>query len=169
MFAFGGTACDHALLAFRRLRLDPLPVEAHGRAELLQTGVQQHRANNQKRITWVRKYLEAEDTRFQLALPCLCLRLTSLATSITGQKNRRGDRDSAVDAQAGVRVPLMVRLARGDVSERTARELTSILQALRHDATVAPRLGEVVTRLLMTAGQVILRFSQYEGTPLGRL
>ena len=60
---------------------------------------------------------------------------------------------------------MMVRLARGDVSERTGRELTSILQALRHDATLTPRLGEVVTRLLMTAGQVILRFSQYEGYP----
>ena len=56
---------------------------------------------------------------------------------------------------------MMVRLARGGVSERTARELTSILQALRHDATLTPRPGEVVTRLLMTAGQVILRFSQY--------
>ena len=95
-----------------------------------QTGMQQHHANNQKRITRVRKYLGAEDTRFQLALACLCLRLTSLATSITGQKNRRGDRDSAVDAQAGARIPLMVRPARGDVSERTAQELTSILQSL---------------------------------------
>ena len=128
-------------------------------ADALQTGVQQHRANNQKRITRARKYLEAEDTRYQLALACLCFRLTSLATSIAGQKNRRGDKDSAV------RVPLMVRLARGDVSERTARELTSILQALRHDATLTPRLGEVVTRLLMTAGQVIPRFSQYAEYP----
>ena len=65
----------------------------------------------------------------------------------------------------GVRIPLMVRLARGGVSERTARELTSILQALRHDATLTPRLGDVVTRLLMTAGQVILRFSQYAEYP----
>ena len=133
-------------------------------ADVLQTGAQQ-RANNQKRIARVRKYLEAEDARFQLALACLCLRLTSLATSITGQKNRRGASDSAVDAQAGVCVPLMVRLARGDVSERTARELTSILQALRHDATLTPRLGEVVTRLFTTAGQVILRFSQYAEYP----
>jgi hypothetical protein len=37
-------------------------------ADVLQTGVQQHRANNQTRITRVRKYLEAADTRFQLAL-----------------------------------------------------------------------------------------------------
>ncbi len=65
----------------------------------------------------------------------------------------------------GVRVPLVVRLARGDVSERTARELTSILQALHHGATLTPRVGEVVTRLLMTAGQAILRFSQYAEYP----
>ena len=51
------------------------------------------------------------------------------------------------------------------MSERTARELTSILQALRHDATLTPRLGEVVTRLFTTAGQVILRFSQYAEYP----
>ena len=106
---------------------------------------QQRRANNQKRITRARRYLEAEDARFQLALARLCLCLTSLATSFTGQKNRRGIRDSAADAQAGVGVPLMVRLARGDVSERTARELTSILQAVRHDAILTPRLGEAVT------------------------
>ena len=46
-----------------------------------------------------------------------------------------------------------------------ARELTSIQQALRHDATITPRLGEVVTRLLMTAGQVIRSFSQHAEYP----
>ena len=53
----------------------------------------------------------------------------------------------------------------GDVSERTALELTRILRALDHDAALAPRLGEVVTRLLTTAGQVALRFSQYAEYP----
>ena len=60
---------------------------------------------------------------------------------------------------------MMVRLARGDVSEGTARELTSILQAVCHDATLTPRLGEVVKPLFTTAGQVILRFSQYAEYP----
>ena len=60
---------------------------------------------------------------------------------------------------------MMVRLARGDVSERTARELPSILQALRHDAGLAPRLDDVVAQVLMTAGQVVLRFSQYAEYP----
>jgi hypothetical protein len=81
-------------------------------ADVLQTGMQHQRANNQKRITLAQKYSGAEDARFQLALACLRLRWTSLATSTTGQTNRRGASDSAVDAQAGVRIPLMVRLAR---------------------------------------------------------
>ena len=72
-------------------------------ADVLQTGVQQQRASNQKRIARVRKYLGAEDARLQLALARLCFRLTSLATSIAGHKNRRGDRGSAVDAQGGPR------------------------------------------------------------------
>ena len=54
------------------------------------------------------------------------------------------------------------------MSERTARELTRILQPVRHDAGLTPRLGEVVTRLLTTAGQVILRFSQYAEYPARR-
>ena len=51
------------------------------------------------------------------------------------------------------------------MSERAAHELTCILQAMRHDAGLTPRLGEVVTRLLTTAGQVVLRFSQYAEYP----
>ena len=73
--------CEGCVQTLFRWKLMDLPA-----ADVLQTGVQQHRATNQKRITKTRKYLEAEDTRFQLALACLCLRLTSLATSITRQK-----------------------------------------------------------------------------------
>jgi len=51
------------------------------------------------------------------------------------------------------------------VSERAAQGLTCILQALHNDAGLTPRLGEVVTRLLTTAGQVVLRFSQYAEYP----
>eukprot|EP00974_Lingulodinium_polyedra_P119232 11170357-Lingulodinium_polyedra.AAC.1 len=59
----------------------------------------------------------------------------------------------------------MVRLARGDVSARTAGELTSIARALHHDATLARRLGDVTTRLLTTAARVILRFPQHAEYP----
>ena len=50
-------------------------------------------------------------------------------------------------------------------SERAAQELTCILQALHNDAGLTPRLGAVVTRLLTTAGRVVLRFSQYAEYP----
>ena len=140
-----------------RWKLLDLPV-----ADVLQTGVQKPRASNQKRISRVRRFLEDENARFLLALACLCLRLTSLATSITGQKNRR---TSGEAPEMDVREPLLVRLARGDVTQRAALELTCIFRALRHDAALTPRLGEVVTRLLTTAGQIVLRFSQYAEYP----
>ena len=59
----------------------------------------------------------------------------------------------------------MVRLARGDVSERTARDLTCILQALQSDSGLTPRPGEVVTRLLKSIGQEVARYSQYAEYP----
>ena len=54
----------------------------------------------------------------------------------------------------------------GGVSERAAQELTCILQALHNDAGLTPRLGGVVARLLTTAGQVVLRFSQCAEYPV---
>ena len=51
------------------------------------------------------------------------------------------------------------------MSERKARALTCILQALGHDANFTPGLGAVATRLLTTAGQVVLRFSQCAECP----
>ena len=77
-------------------------------AEVLKTSVKKQRETNDKRIVRVRAFLAAPETRFDLAVACLCLRLTGLAASITGQKSRTtrpGETDS-VD-----RRPLMVRLA----------------------------------------------------------
>ena len=51
------------------------------------------------------------------------------------------------------------------MSQRVAGELSSILGALRHDAALAPQLGVVVARLLITAGHVVLRFKQYTEYP----
>eukprot|EP00974_Lingulodinium_polyedra_P110670 10703072-Lingulodinium_polyedra.AAC.1 len=59
----------------------------------------------------------------------------------------------------------MVRLARGDVTARTAGELTSMFRVLRHAASLAPRLGDVIARLFATAARVVLRLSQYAEYP----
>ena len=133
-------------------------------ADVLQTGVKKHRATSHKRIMRVRGYLEAPGTHFQLAVACVCLRLTSLVTSITGQKNR-GRSSGSPETGHEDRHPLLVRLARGDVSARASAELGSIFKALHHDATLTPRLGKVITRLLTTAAHVLLRFSQYAAYP----
>ena len=132
-------------------------------AGALQTGVQRQRASNQKRITRVGKYLDDEGT-----LPigaCAFVPPIDQPRDIHRWPENGRSRNSAAVAQAEVRVPLMVRLARGDVSEMPAQELTCILQALHNDAGLTPRRGEVVTRLLPTAGQVVLRFSQYTKYP----
>ena len=51
------------------------------------------------------------------------------------------------------------------MQQRVAKELTSVLGALRRDATLAPQLGLVVTRVLITAAHVVLRFRQYSDYP----
>ena len=51
------------------------------------------------------------------------------------------------------------------MSQRIGKELSSILGALHHDAALGPQLGVVVTRLLITAGHVVLRFKQYTEYP----
>ena len=51
------------------------------------------------------------------------------------------------------------------MSQRVAKELTSILGALHHDAALTPHLGVAVTRVLITAGHVVLRFQQYSDYP----
>ena len=56
----------------------------------------------------------------------------------------------------------------GAVSQRVAGELSSILGALHHDAALAPQLGVVVARLLITAGHLVLRFKQYTEYPMPR-
>ena len=89
---------DCAQTLFRRKIMDL------GVVDVLQTGVQHQRASNQKGITRVRKYLDEEGIRCPMARACVCLRLTSLATSIPGQKHGRCYSNSAIVAQAEVRV-----------------------------------------------------------------
>ena len=51
------------------------------------------------------------------------------------------------------------------MSQRVATELASILGALHHDATLAPQLGLVVPRLLITTAHLVLRFRQFSEYP----
>ena len=58
-------------------------------------------------------------------------------------------------------IPLLVQLSRGDVVKRTSQELHVILENLSADPELAPHTAEVLERLLVTMGQLVVRFAQY--------
>ena len=62
-------------------------------------------------------------------------------------------------------MPLLVQLARGDIVKRAAQELHIILENLSADHELAGALSEVLERLLITVGQLVLRFAQYTKYP----
>ena len=97
--------CECCVQKVFRWKLFQLPA-----AEVLKTSVKKQHQTNAKRIVRVRALLAAPETRFELAVACLCLRLTSLATSITGQKSRT---TRSGETHSDDRSPLMVRLAQG--------------------------------------------------------
>ena len=107
--------------------------------DALQTGTTQCRDEAVSRITKVVRMLEdrhslrvADSSASGAPLPvyvtlgvaCLCLRLTMITTSITGQKVA-GDDDE--------RLPLLLRLAKGTVTARAGEELAGILTAVPDD------------------------------------
>ena len=99
-------------------------------------------------------FLEAPDARLQLSIACLCLRLTTVATSMTAKKN------------AGMpTTPLLVQLARGDVTRKTSAELHIILENISQDPALSSDVGLVVERVLVTMGDLVLRFGQYSNYP----
>ncbi len=112
---------------------------------------------NSKRILKVQEYLNRPNTLIELATSVLCLRLTAIATSMTGRKFPNGRSSGSA--------PLLVQLARGDILQRTGRELASILAHLDRDESLKPHLGGVVERLLITQGQLVVRFRRYKTYP----
>ena len=121
---------------------------------ILKTGSTHPRAQNQTRIAKGCAFLEAPDARLQLSIACLCLRLTTVATSMTAKKN------------AGMpTTPLLVQLARGDVTRQTSAELHIILENISQDPALSSDVGLVVERLLVTMGELVLRFGQYTNFP----
>ncbi len=140
-------------ILFRWVRLG-LPTQA-----ILKTGGVRLLDVNSKRILKVQEYLNRPSTLMELSTSVLCLRLTAIATSMTGRKFPNGRSSGSGSA------PMLVQLARGDIVQRTGRELASILAHLDHDEKLKPHLGEVVERLLITQGHLVVRFRRYQTYP----
>ena len=122
-------------------------------SEILSTGSKKLREGNQKRIAKVTRFFQNQATRKQLSIACLCLRLTGVATSMTAKKTKAAE------------IPLLVQLARGDIVKRSSQELHLILENLSADPELAQHMSEVLERLLVTMGQLVLRFAQYMKYP----
>ena len=73
---------------------------------VLQLPSKNPRPQNQRRLRAVRGFLSDPDSVQYLRRAALCLQLTGLATSVTGQT-----------AKEGHELPLAVRLARGEIDE----------------------------------------------------
>ena len=135
--------CVASLFRWTFLKLPP--------SEILSTGSKNLREGNQKRIAKVTRFFQNQATRKQLSIACLCLRLTGVATSMTARKMKD--------------MPLLVQLARGDIVKRSSQELHLILDNLSADPELAQHVSEVLERLLVTMGQLVLRFAQYMKYP----
>ena len=122
-------------------------------SEILSTGSKSLREGNQKRIAKVTRFFENQGTRLQLSIAVLCLRLTGVATSMTARKMKAAE------------IPLLVQLARGEIVKRSSQELYVILENLSADPHLAPHMGQVLERLLVTMGQLVVRFIQYTKYP----
>ena len=62
-------------------------------------------------------------------------------------------------------IPLLVQLARGEIVKRSSQELHVILENLSADHHLDPHMGQVLERLLVTMGQLVVRFIQYTKYP----
>ena len=109
------------------------------------------RAENQRRLLAVRGFLLDPGAQQYLRRCSLCLQLTGIATSITGQ------------TAAPRAVPLLVRLGQRAVQTAVSARLRELLVSLHED----PELDKAaaLTSLLATAADIELRFAQYEGYP----
>ncbi len=139
--------CIEGLL---RLKLCQIPPEVF---ELSMTRPQER---NQKRLTKFHAFLAAPSTEDRLKRACLCLQLTTHAVALTVTH--------APSVPAGVETePLLVRLAKGEVQQKTIAHLHRLLTLLPLDPDLA--IADTVKALLATEAHLVLRFNRYAEYP----
>jgi hypothetical protein len=131
--------CCFALL---RMILLGLPVT------IFSAGALGMETDNSKRLKAVRAFYTDPTTPKLLRRVCLCLRLTMFATSLTAKKSKSTDA-----------VPVLVRLGRGEVQERTSQLLVEMLPLLPNDTVLD--LTDTFTSLLLTQAHLVIRFDLY--------
>lgn len=102
---------------------------------------------NSKRMSRVSRFFESPSMKSDIRQAALCLRLTSHATPVCSQGGKEG------------RLPLVVRLAQGEVQRKASADLQSIVPLLHCDPDI--HLTQTFLALMTTAGHLIMRFSIY--------
>ncbi len=159
--------CVYCLL---RWKLLGLPVE-----KLLRTGTTSPMPRNQRRLEAVTAYFSAGETSVSLRRAALCLQLTMYATNLTGQKAACRQPTTSTEffarGAADATEPTLVKLARGHVGRRVWERLAEIMGwgggggGLAHDPTLRGHESHVLECLAATAGELQVRFRQYETWP----
>lgn len=120
------------------------------------------RNQTKRRLCKCARYLCHHSTRTQLGIACLCLQMTLKATALTGQRS-----DSSVAGADDPRLgaPVLVQLANGALAEEALAMGESALSTVWFDKKLLPDMSQCLVRLLTTAGQLWLRFQQYQQYP----
>lgn len=146
MFTFAD--CCFALLRFRLLGLP---------ASVFSTAGSTPAKANQLRLGRYAAYHIDKEAEQALRVSCLSQQLTSLSTSISCQEQH---------LRAG-REPTLVRLAKGEVQERTSNLMVQIVGMLSFDKCLDA--GRAIFSLMCTQGSIIIRFNEFSGKYPGLL
>ena len=105
---------------------------------------------NAKRMAAVSVFFLSEGAPSEVRRVALCLRLTIYATSLTAEKDKRGE-------------PTLVSLGRGLVQEKTSILFSDIVSRIPDDPVLEPT--ETLMAMLQTQVRLIIRFDQYGRFP----
>lgn len=126
-------------------------------SEVLSVGAMNPEAESSKRLKAVKSFYEHPSTPVVLRQQCLSLRLTLFATSLTAQKRR-----SCADKPD--KEPMLVRLAKKEVQERSSALFADIVSRIDDDPVLDRT--KAVCNLVLTQAHLVMRFDAYSRYPM---
>ena len=119
-------------------------------SQVLSLGLLNPASDNSSRLKAVKAFYEKEESSSEVRRQCLCLRLTLFATSLTAQNH--------ISTET-FREPLLVRLGRGQVQQRTSALFSEIVSLLMNDPALD--LSKTLLSLMVTQAHLVIRFDMY--------
>lgn len=111
------------------------------------------RENNQRRLKSFHAWFSNEDSEGHLRTASLCLQLTTHAVALTAIKSETAANED----------PLLVRLGKGEVQDKTMLHFWKLLGLLPLDPVL--RLADTLEALLNTQCHLLIRFDKYKEFP----